>query len=129
MPNLVQVTIYNVHVKPSASQGWSGSFDFDPNAEDVAAAIRMDLVKLKDDDPDMEIKHLSNALDLVKCNSPYLTRYVKVAGMFIGSITTETSQVFVREVESMMPPLHPQTTLTQEDADLIDYDNMDEGKD
>jgi hypothetical protein len=118
LSSLEEVQVYTVQVKPSACLGWSGVFDFNPNAEDVAAAIRMDLAKLQpvQDFDQADIDHLTNALDLVECQSPDLPKHVKVAGMSLGWINVTGSEVFVKEVESMMPPLGP-PTLTKGDQD------------
>lgn len=119
LSSLNKVQIYTVNVKQTHSGlGWSGQFDFNPNAEDVAAAIRMDIAKLEpvQDFDQGDIDRLNDSLDLVNCQSPNLPKYIKVAGVYIGSINVTDSTVFVKEVESMMPPLGP-PTLTKGDQD------------
>lgn len=119
LSSLNEVQIYTVHVKPSSGLGWSGQFDFNPNAEDVAAAIRMDIAKLEpvQDFDQGDLDRLNDSLDLVNCQSPNLPKYIKVASVYIGSINVTDSSVFVKEVESMMPLGSP--TLTKGDQDNV----------
>jgi hypothetical protein len=103
-----KVDIYKIIVNPFDSITWEGLFNFKPNSEDVATAIRKDIGEL---DPDVEheaeiIRRLEMTLELVTM-SPQLLGKVSIAGTYLGEISMAIVKVFAKEKQSAMPAYSP----------------------
>jgi hypothetical protein len=110
MPSLQKVDIYEITVDPDRSTIWEGLFNFEPNSEDVAAAIQAEINEINEldefDELDEEewdqIQALSLTLELVTCQNPKLSGEVRIAGTYVGKISLTIVKIFGREEQSML---------------------------
>jgi len=100
-----RVNIYEITVNPCKGDAWAGLFNFKPNAEDVAAAMRRDISEL-----DGEIEHeyddiqsLRQTLELVTLQAPELLGQVKIAGTYIGEISIAIVKVYAKKQVAAKP--------------------------
>jgi len=94
-----RVEIYTVIVDPCRSSTWEGLFNFHPNAEDVATAIRQNINEL-DEDVEHEsdqIQSLRQTLELVTFTGPELLGKVSIAGTYLGEISIAIIKVFAKD--------------------------------
>lgn len=99
MANLQKVDIYKIIVAPCHSVSWNGLFNFKPNANDVAAAIRADINEF-DENVEHEadiIQGLRQTLELVTFHTPELLGRVRIAGTDVGEISIAIVKVFGKE--------------------------------
>ncbi len=99
-----RVDIYKIVVDPCRSSTWEGLFNFHPNAEDVATAIRQDINELDEDvEHEADMAHcLQLTLELVIYQTPELLGKVSIAGTYVGEISIAIIKVFAKE-QSMRP--------------------------
>jgi len=100
--------LYRVSVDPAAGVGWTGMFNFKPNAYQVEEAIRLEISNL-----DTEVEHEADAIEalqpvlqLVTFHQPELLGEVSIAGTYVGNITIEPLHCFGMVNEAMMPGLY-----------------------
>jgi len=100
---LKKIDIYKIIIEPQHSVDWDGIFNFKPNSEDVAAAIRKDIEELDPEDEyeNDKIQNLRKTLELVTFQTPELLGEVKIAGTLVGEISIAIIKVFAREQQSM----------------------------
>ena len=102
---LKEIDTYEITVEPCRSETWAGLFNFEPNAEDVATAIRKTIKELDEDvehENDM-IESLKQTLELVTLKKSEVLGPVHIAGTLVGEISLTIVKIFVSEPQSMMP--------------------------
>lgn len=100
-----KTNIFRINVEPVIGVPWNGLFNFKPNAEDVATAMRQDIAELDEEvehEADM-IQHLRQTLELVTFYTPALLGEVVIAGTPVGEISITVIRVFEQAQQSMMP--------------------------
>ena len=99
-----KVDIYEIAVDPNTGVVWKGLFNFKPNANDVATAMRSTIAEF-DEEVEHEydvIRELRQTLELVT-HMPELLGRVEIAGTYVGEISMTIVKVFSQEEQSMMP--------------------------
>jgi hypothetical protein len=97
MPSSVEkIDLYEITVDPHVGPTWRGLFNFHPDANDVAAAMRVTISEL-DEDVEHEydlIQQWRRTLELVTFHTPELLGEVKIAGTYVGEISMAIIKVF-----------------------------------
>jgi hypothetical protein len=105
---LAKTELFQVDVTPIAGNQWSGLFGELPDAKRLEEALQIHIDEL---DPNVEhefdlIRDLYGcALQLIKHSDSELFEDIRVADVYIGSITLNRLEVFKYVQEAMMPEL------------------------